>query len=93
MPIHRGSRYEYATVDFVTFTLNGPTTPILIYYFDAIGTISYSEYVWKAGDRLDILAYEMYNSSSAWWQIAEHNPEIKDFSSIKPGTVIRIPSG
>lgn len=66
--------------------------PVLFYYFDTIGTITYREYQWKVGDRLDVLAYQMYRNSGLWWIIAEHNPEIHDPNNIPVGSVLRIPN-
>lgn len=91
MTIKRGSRYEYATIDFVQKTENGDLIPVLFYTLDLLNTLSYTEYTWKDNDRLDLLAYEAYGKPSFWWVIIEHNPEIKDLENIEPGTVLRIP--
>ena len=46
----------------------------------------------RAGDRLDMLAYEYYNDQSQWWVIAQANHLGKGTLAIKPGIRIRIPS-
>ena len=94
MAIYSGSRYEYSTVGYLSGDPYGveSTQPILFYYFDEIGTITYKEYEWKLGDRLDVLAFQMYRNPSLWWVIAEHNPEAVDPANIPAGTVLRIPN-
>lgn len=91
MAVNVGSRYEYATVDYLPVGYRDVKKPVLFYWFDNIGSISYVEYTWKDGDRLDRLANEYYGNSSMWWIIAEHNPEISDHQNIEPGKVLRIP--
>lgn len=52
-------------------------------------------FIWyqlTAMDRLDNLAYQFFLDPTAWWQIADANPEIMDWSYISPGTIIRIPT-
>lgn len=46
-----------------------------------------------AGDRLDKLSQEFYNSTKYWWVIAAANPNKFKKSSyfVEPGTQIRIP--
>jgi hypothetical protein len=53
----------------------------------------YSLYVWQAGDRPDLVAYETLGSSELWWSIFDINPEIIYPLNIRPGTVVRIPAG
>ena len=92
MTIFKGSRYEYSTVDFVSTKVNGSNNPIVFYNFSQLGTVQYYEHVYKDGERLDQLAHQYYNNSEYWWIIPEFNPEIKDFTNIAPGTIIRIPN-
>lgn len=92
MTIYLGSRYETATVDFLTLRTNGDAAPVVFYEFSDLGQMTYSEYVWKAGDRLDAIAMQFYRDPENWWIIAEANPEVTDVQSIPAGTVLRIPS-
>lgn len=92
MSIYQGSRYEYSIVDFVSFYPEGDETPIVFYEFPEIGTIRYSEYIWKDRDRLDLVSYNFYRRTDFWWFILDNNPEIVDPSNIPAGTVLRIPS-
>lgn len=92
MTIYKGSRYEYSTIDFVSKTINGQANPIVFYYFNDLGKVSYYEHSYIQGERLDQLAYKYYKNSEYWWIIPEFNPQIKDFTNISDGTIIRIPN-
>lgn len=92
MTIYRGSRYEYADIDYYDYRYSESVYPCLFYSFDVINTMTYYEYVWKEGDRLDKLADTFYKKPTLWWVIPEHNPQIEDPAEILPGTVLRIPS-
>jgi len=91
MSVQRGSRYEYAVVDYLPLGYVGDKHPVLFYYMDSLGTVTYTEYTWKTGDRLDLLSTDTYGTPDLWWVIAEHNPEIDDFQNIPNGKVLRIP--
>lgn len=92
MPIYLTSRYASSVVDFVSVNQSTAAYPVIFYEFSSIGKITYSEYTWKDGDRLDQLAMNQYMDPERWWIIMEYNPEIVDPHNIKPGTVLRIPS-
>lgn len=49
-------------------------------------------YVFKEGDRLDILAYKYYKDPQLWWIILEANPNYLWEGDIQKGDVINIPS-
>lgn len=91
MSIYQGSRYEYSTVDFVSLYQDGDENPVVFYEFPEIGTINYTDYVWKERDRLDLVSYNFYRRTDLWWFILDNNPEVVDPSAIVPGTVLRIP--
>jgi nucleoid-associated protein YgaU len=90
VPIYSGSRYELARVDFIKTDVDKGKNPVLFYSFPDIGVISYVEYEWKSGDRLDLVAYEFYNNGDLWWLILNINPEVRDPQNIEPGTKLRI---
>ena len=71
---------------------NAVHKPVLFYYFDNLGTVTYRDYQWQVGDRLDVVANKVYRNSKLWWIILEHNPEISDPMNIKAGTILRIPN-
>jgi hypothetical protein len=92
------SRYADSTV----VTLTSPPTPLLD-GFTSVNVIvpsaaqaysfNYTTYMWTANDRIDILAYNCFQDATQWWRIANANPEILQWFSLTPGTIIRIPYG
>jgi len=49
------------------------------------------EYVWRAGDRLDLVANYYYGDPRKWWLILDANPEIIDAGELgEPESVGRI---
>ncbi len=49
------------------------------------------EHVWRAGDRLDLVADYYYNDPRKWWLILDANPEIIDAGELaQPESVGRI---
>lgn len=42
-------------------------------------------------ERIDQIAFSYLGDSTAWWQIADVNPEVMYWDSLTPGTSIRIP--
>lgn len=89
--IYQNSRYYHQTIDFLSFFPNENQYPIVFYQFDTPGTTSWYEHTYTQGERLDQLAYQYYKRPDFWWLIPEYNPQVPDFTSITPGTVLRIP--
>ena len=89
--IYQNSRYYHQLIDYVAFTPNGVSTPIVFYEFDNPGTVSWWEHIYTEGERLESIAYKYYKRVDYWWLIPEYNPTIVDFTNIAPGTVLRIP--
>jgi len=52
---------------------------------------SYRLYTWNAGDRPDVVAYQLFGNPALWWAIFDMNPELIYPLGIPPGTVIRVP--
>jgi hypothetical protein len=52
---------------------------------------NYYIYVWKEGDRIDLVAHKLYANAEYWWTILDYNPEIADALNIAPGTELRVP--
>lgn len=55
-------------------------------------TFSFTYFVVDASERIDQIANAYYGDPTKWWQIADANPEVLDWSSVSSGTVIRIPN-
>jgi len=92
MAIRLGSRYELSVVDFISFEPDGDAYPVVFYEFDELGVLTYREYPYKQGERLDNIAMKFYGKPGYWWIIMEANPEVEDIQNITPGTLLRIPS-
>ena len=92
MTIYSGSRYEYSLIDFFSTKENGDENPTVFYTMTDLGVVTYVSHYYVDGERLDTLSYKYYKTSSFWWVIAEFNPEVKDFTNIPTGTILRIPS-
>lgn len=88
--ISANSRYVNQTVDVVT---DARGTHQAISEVDPIsGVINFTYYQVAEYDTPDKLAYETLGDGRLWWMIANANPEILDWTSLKVGTIIRIPS-
>lgn len=49
------------------------------------------EYIVKAGDRWDQLAYKIYGSPTYWYKLAIANDSVNGSIFAKPGTILKIP--
>lgn len=91
MAIYKTSRYADSEIDYLSLVENGDLTPVVGYLFAELGTISWVDYTWKSGDRLEQISQNFYNTPYSWWIIAEANPEIEDALNIPAGYKIRVP--
>ena len=91
MAIYKTSRYNNSDIDYVSTTENGDITASVFYEFSELGRLTWTDYTWKSGDRLDLVAFRFYSNPHGWWLIAEANPEVEDVLNIRAGTVLRIP--
>lgn len=91
MPIYLNSRYSTAVVDYLSLTTENVGIPTIFHSPSSAGTVSYTEYSWKDGDRIDHVAFEFYNFPTRWWVIADANPKITDWHSVPAGTLVKIP--
>ena len=84
------SRYLFA--DQINGGLSIATSDYIDRIFDAVenNSISYSVQKLRAGQRLDIIAQEVYDNSNYWWIIAAASG-IGWGLQIPPGTVLRVP--
>jgi len=55
-------------------------------------SVTYTSYMWEEGDRVDLLADLHYGNVNKWYIIGDANPEVMDWSSVPPATIIRIPT-
>ncbi|HEY1645119.1 MAG TPA: hypothetical protein VGF75_01900 [Candidatus Saccharimonadales bacterium] len=92
MAISVFSRYASDAVSAVTGT-DGITRPtIIITPPESAATYNISLYTWQQEDQIDYLAYSAYRDETQWWRIADANPEILFWDSVKAGSVVRVPN-
>jgi hypothetical protein len=91
MSIYKTSRYNDSEITYLSIVENGDLTPVVDYVFATLGTLTWSDYVWRDGDRLEKVSQDFYSSPHSWWIIAEANPEIEDPLNIPAGRTIRVP--
>lgn len=84
------SRYVTASVQRITDT-NGVTRSTIILADPSSRLIQYTEYRVVDGDEISTLAASNLGDPRLWWQIADANPEIISWSTLVPGTIIRVP--
>lgn len=89
MTISANSRYANSTV--VTVTQNGQDRNVIVPSAQRALSFNYISHLMSANDRIDSLAFQYYNDATRWWQIADANPEILDFSNVPIGTILRVP--
>lgn len=87
--IYIGSRYEDGTVSYVLDPKSQETRPTVLRGYQS--RTASRVHRWRAGDRIDILAFQIYGSADDWWKIMDANPGILDPNSIRAGTVVRLP--
>lgn len=84
-----GSRYESADIEYVLDPATGETHPTV--FRQHFVPPADSVYIWRSGDRLDILAHAQYGDASLWWRIMDANPALVDPYRIRPGARLRMP--
>jgi hypothetical protein len=86
-----GSRYAGQPVVSVPTDAAGDTD---IAVFGPTPTLpaTFAYYTVVQGDRLDIIANNLYGVPDYWWRIANANPEIFYPDDLVVGSIIRIPS-
>lgn len=92
MTISAASRYASSTVTAVTAP-DGITRQTIMPQTPVSRNLVVTDYTWREGDRVDLLAARAYGDETLWWVLGSANPEILDWTSVTPGTVVRIPSG
>ena len=84
------SRYSNATV--VTATdLDGNDITAIVFPTPVDTTIQFTYHQVTNFDTIDQLANQFYGDPQFWWQIANANPEILNWSSLTVGYLLRIP--
>lgn len=85
------SRYVTATVT-TGVGPDGETRQEMRPAFPRARTLAYTYYRVVDGDRIDTIADDFFARADLWWMIADANPEILDWLTLRPGEVIRVPN-
>jgi hypothetical protein len=91
MAVFRSSRYYTGDAQQIKNKTTGLFNWTVYRKFPSSTRITYINYTWVDGDRMDYLAQVYLGSSILWWKIMDVNPTIQSPYDIPPGTVIRIP--
>jgi hypothetical protein len=85
------SRSRYANSKLVTQTVKGKDV-IYVTPSPAVSfTFQYSYYIIDGSDRIDNIASAFIGDPTQWYTIGSANPEIMQWFSVPPGTIVRIP--
>jgi nucleoid-associated protein YgaU len=87
--ISANSRYAASTV--ISVDKDGQPVNVITPGQQQPQTISYVSHMVTDLDRLDNLSNQYYGDPTAWWIIANANPEIIDWTNLTPGAIIRVP--
>jgi nucleoid-associated protein YgaU len=88
--ITSSSRYADSTLALVSSSRGPNLTVVPSQAKEWAFTFTYHQVT--GSDRLDLLAQQYYGDPHLWWEIADANPEILDFTVLTAGQTIRIPS-
>jgi len=86
-----GQFSRYIDSSIVNVDVNKRTRQVIVPSPPQPYTIVFRSYMVTDSDTLDGLADQFFGAATWWWKIADANPEILDWTTIPPGTVIRIP--
>jgi len=91
--IFLNSRYaqKYSEVVPIYFDDGSVSRAVLRTPPTTMGDVKWSEYMWREGDRIDLVANQFLGDPALWWYLMDANPNILDALSITPGTRLRVP--
>ena len=93
MPLQPRSRYRNLPA-FDAEDAEGNTRPTVAMRLVGVPPRGPSTYrhVVKAGETMEYLAWRYFNTSDAWWRIADANPRVFPYQ-LEPGSTLVIPAG
>jgi hypothetical protein len=90
--IYADSRYADGTL-VQNYLTKDDTYHVSVFRNFPTSTSTYSQYVWRESDRMDLVAAKLLGDASLWWRIMDFNPQLPNPMDIPVGTAIRIPHG
>ncbi|WP_409238344.1 hypothetical protein [Streptomyces sp. PA5.6] len=88
--ISSNSRYAGHSIEIVT-DADGDARRVIVPMAPQQIRARVIKYRWAEDDRVDSVAADYYQDPTQWWRIADVNPQILDWTSVAPGTIVRIP--
>lgn len=84
---------RYASSQVVAIDDDGQVVNVIVPGQQTAVTFSYISHLITANDRLDNLANQYYGDPTLWWKIAGANSDLQfiDWTTVTPGTVVRVP--
>lgn len=89
--INSQSRYRSNPVEKVVVS-DGTFQKVIVPQQPSTYAFNYSYHLISASDRIDTLADRYFGDAELWWNIADANPEILDWTELLVGATIRIPN-
>jgi nucleoid-associated protein YgaU len=89
--ISANSRYSQSTV-VPGMNLDGSDVMVILFTPPADVIVQYTYHQVTGSDRVDQLAARYYGDPTAWWKIANANPEIVNWLALPVGRLLRIPT-
>ena len=91
MAVYRNSRYYEGDAQQIKNKSTGAYNWTVYRGFPEARVVTYIDYTWVEGDRLDYLASVYLSDATRWWEIMDINPGLPDAFAIAPGTIMRVP--
>ena len=88
--ISASSRYANSAI-VTAQNEDGTDIQAIVFTPPADTVIQYTMHQVTGADTIDLLANQYYGDPTLWWQIANANPEILNWSSLTVGYLLRIP--
>jgi nucleoid-associated protein YgaU len=83
---------RYTDSPLAVITTGGQDRTVIVATPQRNWTFSFASHQVSGNERLDTMAQRFYGDPSLWWQIADANPEIMDWTTLAAGQVLRIPA-
>lgn len=85
------SNSRYANSTLITANINGNDVVYITPSAPVSYTFTFNYYLVNGSDRIDNIANAYLGDPTQWSLIGDANPQIMEWFTITPGTVIRIP--
>jgi phage tail protein X len=84
---------RYASSSVVAVSEGGQDVSVITPSPASAYSFTYISHMLTQYDRLDSLASQYFGDPTQWWRVAQANPDVAmDWTSVPPGTIIRIPT-